>query len=362
MKPLPNQPSTKNLETGKSLMAPSTVKDVKERYKKHYTELKSKGLPFFPFTVYKDAVVALIIMLILLALAIFAKVPLEEQANPLDSSYVPRPEWYFLFFFELLKHFPGKLEFLGAMGVPIGILLVLLLLPFFDRNPLRQPRRRPLAVTAMVVFLVALVSLSVVGARSPTPTVAGISAQPPVTLTPLELEGRRVYESQSCAICHQINGEGGGIGPDLSTVGKRLSASWLVGHLQEPKLLVPGTRMPDYAFSNEDLMALTAYLLSLKEAKPPPAGTVIDGQLSPSAEAGKTVFQAQCSACHPKGNAGIGPKLAGAKFDQKFKIDDSLKQLIRQGAGSMPAYKPEQISDQQLSDLIAYMKALKETP
>ncbi len=322
--------------------------------------MKKQGHSFFPYTVYKDAIVALVIFLIILGMAVFIGVPLEAEADPLDTSYVPRPEWYFLFFFELLKHFPGSLEFLGALGVPALVIGILLLLPFLDRNPWRHPKARPLAISLMVLSLVVLVVLSIKGGMSPPPSTAAVPVDPSIRLTPLEREGKRIYQEQRCFVCHQINGEGGGIGPDLSEVGRRLTAAWVVGHLEDPEKLVPGTRMPEYKFSHEDMMGLTAYLLSLREKKPLAPGSPVVGTLTPTAEEGKAVFERQCAACHPNGSSGIGPKLFGATFEKRYPGDAELSKVIRQGIGTMPGYKSDQLSDDQLAKMIEYLRSIKE--
>ena len=80
----------------------------KQDYLEKYNEAKKSGEPFFPDALFKDALVSLVIFLILVALAYFIGAPLDERANPADTSYNPRPEWYFLFLFQLLKYFPGK--------------------------------------------------------------------------------------------------------------------------------------------------------------------------------------------------------------------------------------------------------------
>ncbi|MBI4758043.1 MAG: c-type cytochrome [Chloroflexi bacterium] len=332
--------------------------EEKLAYKKHYEELKKKGSPFFPDVIIKDALMALFVFLVILFLATFLGAPLENRADPTGASKAPRPEWYFLFLFELLKYFPGKLEFVGALVFPTIAILVLLLLPFFDRNPRRHPAKRPVAVSVAVLALAGLSFLTFRGATAPAPPVLATAPEPGARLTPLERAGLRVYQEQSCGVCHQINGVGGGIGADLSTVGKRLTPDWLFKHLENPQALAPGSAMPTIKLTNDDLMALTAYLLSRK-VKEAPTGAV-EGALSPAATAGKAVFTTYCNACHPGGNAGIGPKLVGDAFNQRYAKDDALVKIIRQGKGSMPASTPEQISDQKLSDLIAYLRALKE--
>src|SRR3972149_2097109 len=97
-----------------------------------------KGVPFFPDIVFKDAVISLFLFLILLALAYFIGAPLEARANPADTTYTPRPEWYFLFLFQLLKYFPGELEVVGVVVLPTIAIILLFLLPFLDRSSRRH--------------------------------------------------------------------------------------------------------------------------------------------------------------------------------------------------------------------------------
>jgi menaquinol-cytochrome c reductase cytochrome b/c subunit len=124
----------------------------KKSYLQRYKEAKEKGVPFFPDIIFKDAIVTLIIFLILVALAYFIGAPLEVRANPNDTSYTPRPEWYFLFLFQLLKYFPGNLEVIGAMVLPGLFILLLFALPFIDKSAKRNFRNRPFAtVTALLV-------------------------------------------------------------------------------------------------------------------------------------------------------------------------------------------------------------------
>ncbi|MBI4333430.1 MAG: cytochrome c [Chloroflexi bacterium] len=95
-------------------------------------------------------------------------------------------------------------------------------------------------------------------------------------------------------------------------VGKRLSASWVVSHFEDPALMPPG--MSRFQLSNEDLMGLTAYLLSRKKKESPPERIPVFEPLSPAAAAGTTIFDSLCNVCHPNGGAGIGPRLFGDDF------------------------------------------------
>src|SRR3990172_4421187 len=107
----------------------------KKSYLDGYHEEKEKGVPFFPDIIFKDTLAVLLVFLVLVALSYFLGVPTEARANPADSTYTPRPEWYFLFLFQLLKYFPGSLEVIGVMVIPTLGILLLLALPFIDRTP-----------------------------------------------------------------------------------------------------------------------------------------------------------------------------------------------------------------------------------
>jgi len=162
-------------------------KDYLDRYKKD----KEKGVPFFPDIIFKDAVVSLLVFVILLALAYFLGVPTESRADPNDATYTPRPEWYFLFLFQLLKYFPGKLEFIGAMLIPGLLILLLLALPFIDRNPKRHFLNRPLASISALIVVAAIAALTILSVRE---------APPPQAEAPVD-RAAALY-AQNCANCH----------------------------------------------------------------------------------------------------------------------------------------------------------------
>ncbi len=133
----------------------------KRRYLARYEELKHQGESFFPYTVAKDALFALLVFLILMALAVFVGAPLEARADPTNTAYVPRPEWYFMFLFDLLKYFPGSLEWVGVAVLPGAALAFLFFLPLLDRGPVRHPSQRPVtvAITSLAVVGVVLLTL-----------------------------------------------------------------------------------------------------------------------------------------------------------------------------------------------------------
>ena len=125
------------------------------------------GKPFYPDQLFEDVVAILILFVILAAMAIFIPVPLEELANPTDASYDPRPEWYFLFLFQLLKYFEGPLEVVGTFVIPTVGFILLLFLPFLDKKERAALWKRPVALTVTSLSVLLIVLLTVLGAIAP---------------------------------------------------------------------------------------------------------------------------------------------------------------------------------------------------
>jgi mono/diheme cytochrome c family protein len=151
-------------------------------------------------------VISFALFIVLFILATWIGVASDPKADPSDSAYIPRPEWYFLFLFQMLKYFPGKLEWLGTTIIPIIAVLALFLLPFFDRNPRRYWKARPWAIGIMTVIVAGIVVLTILAVISTPPqevtgTIAG-------TVPEQILAGQDLY-SINCTECHGADGEGG---------------------------------------------------------------------------------------------------------------------------------------------------------
>ena len=92
----------------------------KEEYLREYAILKAKGKPFFPYAVAKDAAMACVVMAVIITMSLVLGAELGSKANPTTTTYVPRPEWYFFFLFEVLRVIkPPSLVGLATIGVPI---------------------------------------------------------------------------------------------------------------------------------------------------------------------------------------------------------------------------------------------------
>lgn len=246
--------------------------EERQEYLEKYHKQKEDGVPFFPDILFKDAVIALLVFLALIALAALLGAPLEAKADPADTTYTPRPEWYFLFLFQFLKYFPGRLEVIGAFIVPTLLILGLLALPFLDRSARRHFAGRPGVMATTGLIGVAVIVLSVLAARA---------SPPPAEVT----QGDQIAAlyASNCAACH---------GSSISVpVGTNLHAIIAQGKHEG---------MPSWAgdLSTDQIDALAGFILS---------------------PGGSRLFTQFCAACHeaPELVAGDPLQLKSALEDGK---------------------------------------------
>lgn len=236
--------------------------EIKQRYKEKYTLAKQRGVKFFPDIIYKDLLVAFGLFILLLGLAVFVGVPNEPKADPNDTSYIPRPEWYFLFLFQLLKYFPGKIEWIGTAVLPGLAVLTLFLLPFIDRNPHRHWSKRKVILSAMGVIVIGMVVLTILAAVT-TPPQAEVSAA--TTIGEQMALGEELY-GLHCVECHGADGEGGEI----------TSVAGLEGVILKPI----NDQDVMYPFTDETLYNIIAMGQPIQGM--PPYGRAYGGELSPT--------------------------------------------------------------------------------
>lgn len=280
--------------------------DLKKAYWDKYYKAKEKGVPFFPDIVFKDAVVALLVFVVLIALAYFRGAPLEAPANPSDTSYTPHPEWYFLWVYQMLKYFPGNLEIIGIIILPTIGIVAILLLPFFDRSRTRHFLSRPFlsAITLVVVLGIAGLTLQAVREAPPPSVTAATEGDPTAALY-----------TDNCAPCH---------GPSIDVApGTDLHAVITQGEAHEGMPAWGGT------LSTNEIDALVGFILSPN---------------------GNAVYQANCGTCHDQMVAAAGEPI-------------ELKKAIEQG----PDYPPhadvdvpqwtEVLSQQERTALLNFLAA-----
>jgi menaquinol-cytochrome c reductase cytochrome b/c subunit len=227
----------------------------KQAYLEEYEVLKKKGKPFFPYAVLKDSTMALIVVGVIIAMAIILGAEQGPKADPTSTSYVPRPEWYFFFLFELLRVIkPPELVPLATVGIPTICMVLLLLLPFYDRNPERRPERRPIATTAGILVIIAMAYLTFLGAEAGSPTEIEMAVAK-------EYEpGKEVVASAGCLACHLVGENGNdGPGPELTHIAEKIPRAAIIRSLN----VGPGI-MPSYTgLSEKKLNEAADFLASL---------------------------------------------------------------------------------------------------
>ena len=149
--------------------------DQKKQINDRYEKSLQKGERFWPDSIYKDIIMALAILIVLILLATFIGIPADPKADPSDTSYVPRPEWYFLFLFKFLAIYGsipliGKVEWLATVVIPGIFIGLLVFLPFIDRSPKRYYGKRIFALGFMAIFVTSMVCLTYL---SDVPTTLG---------------------------------------------------------------------------------------------------------------------------------------------------------------------------------------------
>jgi ubiquinol-cytochrome c reductase cytochrome b subunit len=212
--------------------------------------------PFYPRQVFMDAVAMGVVFLALVVLVNLFPAHLGDPADPTDTTFRPVPEWYYLFYYQLLKYSEGPWEPVVTFVLPVLFFAILFAIPFLGRKRERSPARRPIAIGAGALFLVFVFTLLGLAMKE---TAALKKTDPAVE------RGRAIYAKLSCAGCHRIHGQGAQVGPDLSFVGDARDRDWLIAHFKNPQSLVPGSIMPPTRLPEPELEDLTQYMLSLKK-------------------------------------------------------------------------------------------------
>jgi ubiquinol-cytochrome c reductase cytochrome b subunit/menaquinol-cytochrome c reductase cytochrome b/c subunit len=216
----------------------------KETYLREYSILKNEGKPFFPYAVAKDALMAVIVMAVIIFLAAMFGAELGPKADPTTTTYVPRPDWYFFFLFEVLRVMKNVPKFtdMATIGVPTICMILLFLLPFYDRSPERRIERRPVALVAGLATIFAMAYLTYSGAATGSPN--SVDLKPPSNLTTTQQAsfraGEEVVGQSGCLACHVIGENGNnGPGPELTHVGNILRPDAIASTLRNPTAPMP---------------------------------------------------------------------------------------------------------------------------
>lgn len=246
--------------------------DYLERY---HRLTRTRGVPFVPYGVWKDAFFSAVVLLAIAFCALFfGPFGPGGQPDPAIIQTVPRPDFFFLWLFALLALLPPALETPLLLIGPVIALIVLFALPFFSGEGEKSWKRRPAAVMTVLVVAVAFGAFTNLAITSPWSPVMNAWSGAPVPLefakgrTPLEIQGALVLQAKQCRNCHSLGGSGGSRGPALDAVATRLTPDQLVR-----QVLQGGGNMPAYGknLNPAETAALVAFLETLHPAGQRPA-------------------------------------------------------------------------------------------
>ena len=323
-------------------MNEESKKKIAERYQREL----DRGEHFWPDSLYKDVLVSLGFFLLLVLLATFIGVPVEPRADPSDTTYIPRPEWYFLFLFKFLALYGtipviGQIEWIATMVIPGAIILALTLTPFIDRSPNRYYSKRVLPLSLIALLVVQAITLTLIG---DTPTVSEDGSH---TIGVLQTIGNLL----------------------VPVVG--LILLFLLAYafkVKRARAMVWTT-----ALTGVLMVAFTGVALGLAPAPPEATEAEVATTITDQIAAGQDLYSINCVECHGEdgqvttitGVEGLEGKVISAinGHDVLYTLDDpSLAEVIAYGrpdAGMTPfglAYNPEGLTMSQIGYMVTFMR------
>ena len=371
---------------------------------------------FYPRQVIIDMGFVLVVMGIVGMLAHFVPVTLGPVADPSNSNYLPRPEWYYLPFFQWLKFWEGAKTVIGVVLIPAILIILVFLLPFLDRGRERRPWKRPIPVGSVLIVLIGMIGLGMQSRLddSSDPTTASqiarqdlaeaqflrapfepysaaslaVAASPTALSGPVG-HGQILFQSHSCSSCHGPGGAGGGAGPALTHISDKLPPAQLTALLKAPNAAMKAGGMTPLTLSAADMAALVSYVSTLGAVSATAAastaspGNVTTGAPSETSNirtaalaapaalgdttakrlpGGKLYQSDGCAACHGEGGRGTqrAPALvdAGSKFSSPQLIALLHTPTAAMSAGGMPRVSG---TTAEIASLVAYLRSLKST-
>lgn len=376
---------------------------------------------FYPRQVLMDMALALLLMVGLGFLSYFHPVGPGPIANPADTQFLPRPEWYYLPMFEWLKYWEGPRVVFAVVVIPGLLATAFFLMPFLDRRLERRPWRRPIPVLAVAIIMLGIVYL---GAKSEwddrhdaavssqlstqeqqekaytaapfepyieSPGGIGPMAIPTGPVNPLVAQGNGIFEAHGCAGCHGATGMGTSAAPSLVSVTTKYPEAQLIALLHNPNAKMRAGHMPAVDISADEMSHLLVYLgvVGTSAANVPSAlgvslpqlltagtgaasntiassgaastsGGSESARLTASATAGQQLFQERaCFAC--QGQTGMGGKAPALAPLIKGVSDTQLVQLLESPNAKMKAGAMQAVAGtpEQLGSIVAFLRTLE---
>jgi hypothetical protein len=276
-------------------MATDRVAERRKEFQQYKEDVKERGKPFFPFAMFEDTVMSLVVVCVIVGLAIIWKYSTpgdhigtasgwlgklyDEPADPGTINFVPRPDWYFYFLFYLLRIFKWPATvIIGTIGLPTVLLVLLIGVPFIDRRSERRLSRRPVAIVASILVVISMGVLTYKGATAKEALGSELLAHVPhwaevqgFQNNQQAIEGAKLFAVSGCLNCHTYLGDGGhNLGaPELTAEGaKNKGIDFQVRHLENPAAVNPGSPMPSFAgLGTERLTQLAHFLEASKGPK-----------------------------------------------------------------------------------------------
>ena len=260
----------------------SSINERRAVFERYKANVKKTGKPFYPFAMFHDTVMSLVVVSVITGLAIVWRYTdilgplIGPKADPGTTSFVPRPDWYFYVLFYLLRIFTWpSTVILATVGIPTILLVILLVLPFLDTRLERRLSRRPVAVVAAALTVLSMGVLTYKGATAQEAIASEVKAAIPswekkqgFAGNKEAVAGANLFAESGCTNCHTYLGTGStNLGaPDLSAEGaKGKGIQFQIDHLKCPSCVNPGSPMPPFPSLGEDnLHKLATFLEASK--------------------------------------------------------------------------------------------------
>jgi quinol---cytochrome c reductase cytochrome c subunit, bacillus type len=263
----------------------SSLQERRARFTQYKQDVKDRGKPFYPFAMFHDTVMSLVVVCVIVGLAVVWRYtdilgPLNgPQADPGTRTFVPRPDWYFYFLFYLLRIFKWpESVILATVGIPTILLIIMFALPFVDTRMERRLSRRPVAVVSAVLVVISMGTLTYKGATAkeaiPSEVIAAVPSwaqKQGFAGNEEAIAGAKLFAVSGCTNCHTYLGTGSSnLGaPDLSAEGaKNKGIQFQISHLKCPSCVNAGSPMPAFAsLGDQRLHQLAVFLEASKGGK-----------------------------------------------------------------------------------------------
>jgi menaquinol-cytochrome c reductase cytochrome b/c subunit len=274
----------------------ATTEEWRRQFTKYKADVKKRGKPFYPYAMFEDTVMSLVVVSVIIGLAAvwyftsgtdpntcgsgdscLLGPRYSEPADPATTNFVPRPDWYFYFLFYLLRIFkwPDSV-ILGTIGIPTIALIIAYLLPFIDRRMERRLTRRPVAVIGAILVILSMGVLTYKGATAKEALASEVVQAVPTWAqrqgfagNAEAVAGAKIFASSGCTACHTYLGTGSSNqgAPDLSAEGtKGRNKQFFMQYIRDPSKFGNNV-MPKFGFDDQQLSQLAAFLLASKGPK-----------------------------------------------------------------------------------------------